>query len=410
MDVSNTDIQQSELWEVSRQLIGFNTVSANTNLDAAHYLADYLQNIGFTIKVLTDDIDGIQKASVLAWFGPREPGGLMISGHIDTVPFDGQPGWKTDALVLQTDGERIYGRGTADMKIFMAQALVAAKQVRQQHEKFKRPLFFAFTYDEEIAGQGSGRLIKVLPKFFAETLPMPEFALIGEPTEFEVFPAHKGYATFDLRVDGKGGHSSVPSKGLNAIEKMADVIRILHEIDVDLAQRATQENVTLFPECPPSAFNCGIINGGLAGNMIADTCTLKVSLRVSPGDSSEEIIGVLRERIEHEVARDMRAFSPECGVSIENLHATPPMKSPMVSPLSRLLGRVFDKSVKYGAPYGTDAGQFQHLGINSYICGPGALEQAHQPNESIPVEHFLSGQEKLEQIISEWCVNGAGSH
>ncbi|GCE09057.1 acetylornithine deacetylase [Dictyobacter aurantiacus] len=402
--MSTHDIQSSELWEVSRRLINFDTVSAHSNLEAVEYLEDYLKEIGFTVKVIADDVDGVKKASVLAWFGPSQPGGLMISGHIDVVPFEGQPGWKTDPLVMETDGKRIYGRGTADMKIFIAQALVAAKQVVQQHQDFKRPLLFVFTYDEEVAGQGSGRLIKMLPQFFEETFPMPEMALIGEPTDFEIYSAHKGYATFDLVVRGIGGHSSVPKKGMNAIEKMGDVIRIITEIDRELEQRITPENTQLFPECPPSAFNFGIIGGGLAANMIADTCRLKMSLRVSPGDTSEEILGTMKDRIEREVTRKMREFSPECAVTIENLHATPPMKSPQQSPLSALLSRVFNKPVEHGAPYGTDAGNFQHIGINSYVCGPGALEQAHQPNESIPVEHFLSGQEKVEQIIADWCV------
>ncbi|GCF06939.1 M20 family metallopeptidase [Dictyobacter arantiisoli] len=404
---TSDDMQKSELWEVSRRLIGMDTVSAHSNLEAAEYLAHYLQESGFESRILTDEVEGVKKASVLAWFGPQEPGGLMISGHIDTVPFDGQPDWKTNPLELQTDGKRIYGRGTADMKIFLAQAVVAARQVHQQHSTFKHPLLFVFTYDEEIAGQGSGHLVhNILPTFFKETLPMPEYALIGEPTDFNIFPAHKGFATFDVVVRGKGGHSSVPKQGLNAIKKMSDVIQIIDEIDQELQQRITPENLQLFPECPTSAFNYGVIKGGLATNMIADTCRLNVSLRVSPGDNEEEILNTMRARIEQEIAREMRAFSPECGVFIEHLHATPPMKSPLESPISHLLSRIIEKPVEHGAPYGTDAGQFQLLNINSYVCGPGTLEQAHQPNESIPIEHFLTGQKHVERIIYEWCVKG----
>ena len=403
--MSNTDIQQSELWEVSRQLIAMDTVSDNSNLEAAEYLAAYLRDSGLTVQVPVDEIEGVKKASVLAWIGPKEPGGLIISGHIDTVPFNGQPGWKTNPLELQTDGKRIYGRGTADMKVFLAQAIVATRQVHQKHKEFKHPLLFIFTNDEEITGQGAGRLVRdVLPTFFKETLPMPEFALIGEPTDYEVFPAHKGMATFEVHIHGKGGHSSVPKKGLNAIEKMGDVIRIIHEIDAELQQHATEENTQLFPECPTSAFNFGTITGGLANNMIAETCILRVSLRVSPGDSEVEILEKVKTRIENEVAKEVRKFSPECDVTIENMHATPPMKSPLESPLSTLLKQVIKKPVEQGAPYGTDAGQFQHLHINAYIWGPGELSQAHQPNESIATERFLDVQEKLEHIIYEWCV------
>jgi acetylornithine deacetylase len=407
IDVSKTDIQQSELWEVSRRLIAMDTVSDNSNLEAAEYLASYLRESGLTVQVPVNEVLGVKKASVLAWIGPEVPGGLMISGHLDTVPFDGQPSWKTHPLEMQTDGKLIYGRGTADMKVFIAQAVVAARKVQQQHKEFKYPLLFIFTYDEEITGQGAGHLVhNFLPTFFKETLPMPEFALIGEPTDYEVFPAHKGMATFEVHVHGKGGHSSVPSKGLNAIEKMGDVIRIIHEIDMDLQAHPTEENTRLFPECPTSTFNFGSITGGLANNMIAEVCILRISLRVAPGDSEVELIERVKTRIENEVAQEVRKFSPECDVTIENIHATSPMKSPLESPLSALLSRILDKPVDQGAPYGTDAGQFQHLNINSYIWGPGALSQAHQPNENIPVERFLYGEEKLESIIYEWCVKG----
>jgi acetylornithine deacetylase len=405
--VSNTDFQQSELWEVSRQLIGMNTVSENSNVEAAEYIANYLKDSGLTVQILIDETDGVKKASVLAWIGPREPGGLIISGHIDTVPFTGQPGWKTDPLVLQTDGQRIYGRGTADMKVFIAQAIVATRQVQKRHKEFKHPLLFIFTRDEEITCKGAGHLVEHdLPTFFKETLPMTEFALIGEPTDYEIFSAHKGMATFEVHIHGKGGHSSVPKKGLNAIQEMGNVIKIIAEIDAELQQHETAENRRLFPECPTSAFNLGTITGGLANNMIAETCILRVSLRVSPGDNEQDILEKVQSRIENEVAQRIRKFAPECDVTIENIHATSPMKSPTESPISKLLSQVIGSPVEHGAPYGTDGGQFQNLHINSYIWGPGTISQAHQPNESISIEHFLSGQEKLERIIDEWCVKG----
>src|SRR6266487_894007 len=153
--MSSTHIQESELWEISRQLVGFNTVSAFSNVVAAEYLANYLEEGGFAVRLLTEEDHGVQKANVIAWAGPEVPDGLIISGHIDVVPFEGQPGWKTDPLVLQTDGQRIFGRGVSDMKVFLAQAMVAAK--RHSLEALKRPLMFIFTYDEEIAGQGSAR-------------------------------------------------------------------------------------------------------------------------------------------------------------------------------------------------------------------------------------------------------------
>lgn len=399
--MSNTSLQQSELWEVSRRLVSFNTVSAYSNVDAAEYLANLLEDSGFIVQILKETVEGVEKAMVLAWAGPEVTGGLIISGHIDVVPFEGQPGWESDPLVMHTDGQRIFGRGVTDMKVFLAQAVLAAK--RLSLNKLRRPLMYIFTCDEEIAGRGSKRLINIIPKL-SDRYPLPSVALIGEPTNFDIFPAHKGYAAFDICVRGKGGHSSAPSIGLNAIERMAEVIRLLQEANENFREKSTIENTHLFPESPSSVFNCAVVSGGLAANMIPETCRLTVSIRVAPGDRVEEILMQLQERIEGEIARSMKEIGPEYGVFIENMITTPPMHSPIDSAFCQCLSQVMGRSVERGAPYATDGGQFERIGISSYICGPGLLAEAHQPNESIPIANFWAGLEKVEQIIYEWCI------
>ena len=399
--MSSDSLQQSELWEIARRLVGFNTVSTHSNVDAAVYLANLLEDSGFAVQILEETILGVKKAMVLAWAGPKVPGGLIISGHIDVVPFDGQPGWTSDPLVMYTDGQRIFGRGVTDMKVFLAQATLAAK--RHPLNKLKRPLMYIFTCDEEVAGRGAECLINVIPDLF-ENYPLPAVALIGEPTNFDIFPAHKGYAAFDICVRGKGGHSSAPSIGLNSIERMAEVIRLLQETNNHFLEKTTLDNTLFFPESPSSVFNCAVISGGLAANMIPETCRLTVSIRIAPGDQVEEILMQLQERIESDIAKPMKAIGPEYGIFIENMIATPPMCSPIDSTFCRFLSQVMGKRVERGAPYATDGGQFQRIGISSYICGPGLLEEAHQPNESIPIANFLTGLEKLEQIIYEWCI------
>ncbi len=398
-----TSLQQSELWEVTRRLIGFNTVSAISNLEMAQYLADYLDVCGFSVKVLIDDVKGVQKASVVAWAGPETTDGLIVSGHTDIVPFDGQPGWRSDPLVLTGDGQRLYGRGVTDMKVYLAQALVGAK--RLPLAKLKRPLMLIFTYDEEVAGQGSGRLVHDLARIFHD-YPLPKIALIGEPSGFEVFSAHKGFGAFDIVVRGKGGHSSLPDRGLNAIVNMGKVIQILQELNEDFRQHITPENQQLFPENPASAFNCGMIHGGLAINMIAEVCRLTASIRIAPGDDAEVIFDRLRQRVDREVAQVMKAVHPDCGTQIEDCILTPALSSPLEVPFCKLLSQVMGKSFERGAPFATDGGHFQKLGIHSYICGPGLLEEAHQPNESIPVENVVLGLERMEQVLTAWCVDG----
>ena len=404
MSVNYDRVQQSELWEVSRQLVSFNTVSALSNVQAAEYLGSMLEDQGYTVRVLKETVNGVEKANVVAWAGPEVPGGLILSGHIDVVPFDGQPGWRSNPLELFLKDDTIFGRGVSDMKVFLAQAILAAK--RYPIDQLKRPLVFIFTCDEEIVGQGACRLIHELPKLFAD-YPLPEVALIGEPTGYNIFSAHKGYATFDIVVHGIGGHSSDPTKGLNAIEKMGDIISLLQDVNKDLRKKMLPANKRLFPEVPSSILNLGMIRGGLAPNMIAETCDLTVSMRVAPGDQVEEIVALVREKIEHAIVPVMLSATPvrgNVGITIGNVIATPALRSPVDNAFYDLLCSIMDRQADRGAPYATDGGQFQQIGINSYICGPGLLEQAHQPNESISVSNFVGGQEKLEQVIYEWCI------
>src|SRR5437667_1524353 len=239
MSANHDSVQKSELWEISRQLVSFNTVSDLSNVQAAEYLASMLEDQGYTTRVLNKTVHNVEKANVVAWAGPEVPGGLIISGHIDVVPFEGQPGWRSNPLELHLANDTIFGRGVSDMKVFLAQAILAAK--RYPVKQLKRPLMFIFTCDEELAGQGSARLIQELPALFAN-YPLPEVALIGEPTDYNIFSAHKGYAVFDIIVHGIGGHSSDPSKGLNAIEKMSDVIHLLQEVNNDLQKNVLPEN------------------------------------------------------------------------------------------------------------------------------------------------------------------------
>ena len=401
--MANDSLEQSELWDISRRLVGFNTVSALSNVEAAEYIGNYLEVCGFTVRVLREMVEEVKKATVLAWVGPEIAGGLIVSGHTDIVPFEGQPGWTMEPLVMRTDGERIYGRGVTDMKVFLAQMLLAAKQLPLK--ELKRPLVYIFTCDEEIAGQGSARLLNVLPEVFSD-YPLPTVALIGEPTDFAVFPAHKGYASFDIHVRGKGGHSSAPHKGLNAIEKMADVIEVFKEANLHLQQQVSAENTRLFPESPSSVFNFGVIAGGLAPNMIAESCSLTASIRIAPGDMLEDILADVQEKIDSTIVQSMRQVCSECGITFGDVTIISPMNSPVQDAFCALLCRVMNTQAATGAPYATDGGQFQRVGINSYICGPGLLEEAHRPDETMPVRNFFTGLEKLKQVLHGWCIHG----
>src|SRR5215472_16868000 len=188
MSANNDSVQHSYLWDVSRQLVGFNTVSALSNVQAAEYLANLLEDQGYTVRILKEMVHNVAKANLVAWAGPEVPGGLILSGHMDVVPFEGQPGWRSNPLELHLEDDLIFGRGVSDMKVFLAQAILAAR--RYPVNRLKRPLMFIFTCDEEIGGQGAARLVQELPTLFAN-YPLPELALIGEPTGYDIFSVHK---------------------------------------------------------------------------------------------------------------------------------------------------------------------------------------------------------------------------
>src|SRR5579864_4530532 len=173
MSVNNKSVQQSELWEVSRKLVSFNTVSALSNVQAAEYLASMLEEQGYNVRVLKEMVEDVEKANLVAWAGPEVPGGLILSGHMDVVPFEGQPGWRSNPLELHMDGDLIFGRGVSDMKVFLAQAILAAK--RYPVNQLKRPLMFILTCDEELGGQGAAQLVQELPALFAD-YPLPAVA------------------------------------------------------------------------------------------------------------------------------------------------------------------------------------------------------------------------------------------
>ena len=390
----------SYLHELTRRLVACNTVSSNTNAPAMDYLGEQLEEHGFRVLLQRTEVAGAQKVNLLACAGPPEPDGLIISGHVDTVPFEGQPGWTRDPLRLGIEDERVYGRGTSDMKAFVAQCVDAAAQL--ELSTLARPLVFAFTADEEVGMLGAERLLPDFPTALGD-LPQPRLAWIGEPTSDQVFHTHKGIALVTIKVHGMGGHSSVPEKGANAIAVAGRVVEAIGRYQAELRAQTSTEFATLFPEAPYTSLNFGLIRGGTAGNMIAEQCTLLLSYRPLPRTDPTEIYDELVRRVQ---AVDTRDYGSELRPTIEVAEPfiAPPLLSPRHTPLERVLFAEFDTTTSGGAPFGTDGCQFARAGIDSLICGPGDLDQAHQPNESIRREAFERGSRHILSIIHKMCV------
>jgi acetylornithine deacetylase len=219
------------LHEVARRLVGFDTVSAKSNAEAAHSLAGELERHGFRVACHEYAVDGVAKANVVATAGPPVADGLIVSGHIDVVPFAGQAGWTRDPLVFAADDARVWGRGTSDMKGFLAQCVAAA--ARLEHGALRRPLAYLFTADEEIGCDGARRIVPELPALLGD-VPQPTLAWIGEPTAWRVFHTHKGIVSFTVTAHGVAGHSSLPERGQNAIAVMARAIACISAYQAEL--------------------------------------------------------------------------------------------------------------------------------------------------------------------------------
>ena len=391
----------SYLHEVTRRLVAWNTVSSNSNAPAMEYLGEQLEGHGFRVSLQRTEVAGAQKVNLLACAGPPEPDGLIISGHVDTVPFENQPGWTRDPLRLEIEDDRVYGRGTSDMKAFIAQCVDAA--ARLDLTTLARPLVFAFTADEEVGMLGAERLLPDLPTALGE-LPQPRLAWIGEPTSSQVFHTHKGIGLVTITVHGRGGHSSVPEKGANAIAVAGRVIEAIGRYQAELRSQPSAEFVDLFPEAPYTSFNFGLIRGGTAGNMIAEQCSLLLSYRPLPRTDPSAVYEEIVRRVQ---AVDTRDYGSELRPTVEvgEPFIAPPLLSPRHTPLERVLFAEFEAAASGGAPFGTDGCQFARAGIDSLICGPGDLDQAHQPDESIQRGAFERGPDHIVSVIHKMCVD-----
>jgi acetylornithine deacetylase len=286
------------------------------------------------------------------------------------------------------------------MKIFLAQCVDAAAQL--DLTTLKRPLVFIFTSDEEIGCRGAERMLPALPDLLG-VIPQPRLAWIGEPTSYHVFHTHKGVAIFTITVQGQGGHSSVPEQGVNAIAVAGKIIEVIGRYQAELRQRRSAAFAALFPDSPYTTLNFGGIHGGSAANMIAEECVIQISYRPLPDSDPLE---VHREIVQRLHALDLHDYgSPQrlARLEISEPFIVPPLLSPRHTPLETALFARLNQHTSSGAPFATDGCQFARAGIASLICGPGDLDQAHQPNESMRREAFENGSRVISDVIHALC-------
>jgi acetylornithine deacetylase len=360
--------------ELIRRLVAFDTVSARSNLALIGFVRDYLEAHGIGSR-LTFDAAG-NKANLLAAIGPSVPGGIVLSGHTDVVPTAGQP-WDSDPFTAVERDGRLYGRGTADMKSFLAVALALVPEFLAA--RLRVPIYLALSYDEEVGCLGVGGLLADMA-----ALPRPAAAIIGEPTSMQLINRHKGFYPFATTVTGRDGHSSRTHRGVNAIAYAAEIIAFLSRLADEIARQGPFDDGF---DPPYTTINVGTIGGGAAVNIIARRCSFEWELRPTPGFD----VDALRRRFDAFVASllpRMRAVASEADVATTLRSASPPLVPDADSPAEALVRRLTGANAAGAVSFGTEASRFQRAGIPAVICGPGSIDQAHQPNEFIAVDQI----------------------
>lgn len=352
-------------------LVAFPTVSSDSNLALIGYVASYLQNLGADVRVYADDSGA--KANLFATLGPMIDGGIVLSGHSDVVPVEDQD-WSSNPFVLEEREGRLYGRGTCDMKGFIAASLATAPDFAQAD--LKRPIHFAFTHDEEVGCLGAQSLMQELGR-----LPFrPSVAIIGEPTEMRLIEGHKGCYEYSVAFTGLEGHGSLPDLGVNAVEYAVRYVARLMELRETLRERAPKDSRF---EPPWTTLQVGRLSGGVAHNIIPGHCALDWELRPVRKADGDFVKAEIAAFVDEALRPEMKAVSPDADIVTHVLGEVDGLEPLPDSEAVRLVAELTGANQADVVAFGTEAGLFQGSGISAVVCGPGSIEQAHKPDEYV---------------------------
>ncbi len=373
--------------EILSTLIAFDTTSRNSNLDLIAWVEGYLAQHGVSsTRVANADAS---KANLYATVGPNVEGGIILSGHSDVVPIDGQD-WTTDPWIVTERKGLLHGRGTCDMKGFIALALAAVPLFKGGG----RPVHLAISYDEEIGCLGAPAMIEEI----AATLPRPALAVIGEPTMMKPVTGHKGICVHEVEVHGHEAHSSLTHLGISA--NMV-AVELMHDLAV-LARALWEKADPASPFTPPHAtLTIGKMHGGTAANILARRAHFTFDLRCPPGSDPEKILAPFKEECAN-LDAELKAAFPGTGVAVTQQSNAPSMTDEGSEAAEAFIRKLTGDNSPAGAvAYATEGGQFQQAGFPTVICGPGSIEQAHQPNEYVSVEQFERGATFMIKLAEE---------
>lgn len=369
----------------AQRLVRLNTISDQSNLPLIECIADHLRALGIPMRLTYDD--DRRKANLFATLGAGKPGGVVLSGHTDTVPWEGQA-WSMDPLSAEVRDARLYGRGSADMKGYIG--LVVAQAQAFLEADLPYAVHFAFSYDEETGGMGARQMIADL----RDAGLAPRLCIVGEPTGMVPATAHKGVYRFRCCVRGKAAHSSLAPHAVNAVESAARVIAHI----ADLGETWRREG-PFYPgfDVPWTTTAACVVEGGIADNVVPEDCRFHYEFRNLPGTDVEPLQRAVQERAA-QLEVGMKATDPSTGFKFELFTEMPAFLAPEGDPAVRLTQRLLGSSKTTLVAFGTEAGLFQRAGMATVVCGPGSIGQAHQADEYVSLEQLAACERMLQGL------------
>ncbi len=370
----------------AQRLVRFNTVSHESNLPLIECIADHLRDLGVDLRLTWDE--DRRKANLFATLGADKPGGLVLSGHTDTVPWDGQD-WSDDPLSGRVKDSRLYGRGSADMKGFIATVVANTRHFLEADPPLA--LHYAFSYDEEVGGFGVRHLLADL----RDAGLAPALCIVGEPTNMTPALAHKGVHRWRCHVHGKAAHSSLTPMAVNAVEAAARIAAAVAALADELRDSGPRQAGFDVPYTTAAVCR---IEGGIADNIVPESARLHYEFRDLPGSD----VDALQRRIAAAAAAlepAMKAVSPQAGMRFENTADMPAFSAAADEPVVKLVQRLLGSQRTTLVAFGTEAGLFQRQGMSTVVCGPGSIEQAHQADEFVSLEQLARCEALLRALV-----------
>jgi acetylornithine deacetylase len=374
--------------DLLKTLIGFDTTSFKSNLNLIKFIENYLNQYKIKSELVYDETKN--KANLFATIGPNSSGGIVLSGHTDVVPVANQK-WDSDPFQLIEKDQKLYGRGTSDMKSFIG--LVLSRVPKIVEKKLSKPIHLAFSYDEEIGCVGVHGLLDLIEKKSIK----PEFCIVGEPTSMEVVIGHKGKHAYSVKVEGLACHSGQAPFGVNSINYASKLIAYIDKLNKEKSINGPFDNDY---EVPHTTLHTGLIKGGAILNIVPDLCEFEFEVRNLIKDDPLQLVKKIKDYANQKLIKDMHKVSSKTGISFNEKINYPALDMSedidLVKKIKELLGNNIHKKVVYG----TEAGLFKNRSnIPTIVCGPGSIDQAHKPNEFISIEQINRCSKFLDNLI-----------